>query len=99
MVQAMRGIPLLGLGIIALMATSCDATPEVAGENQPGPSRGMGTELVFDNFETTEPSWNAGKFENGVVRIADGEMFIRNFTVSQASVTAIYDAEFDDVIR
>jgi len=98
MVQAMSGRPLIGVAIITLMAASCDATPEVAGENQPAPSRGTGAELVFNDFETIDPSWNAGKFENGVVRIADGEMFIRNFTVSQASVTAIYDAEFDDVI-
>jgi hypothetical protein len=73
MVQAMSGRPLIGVAIITLMAASCDATPEVAGENQPAPSRGTGAELVFNDFETIDPSWNAGKFENGVTAIYDAE--------------------------
>jgi len=96
MVQAMRGVPLIGVGIIALIAASCEPTPEITDDTRPWPT--MGTERVFVDFETVDPDWITGTFQDGVVRIADGELFVRDFTASSASVTAVYDAEFDDVI-
>ncbi len=87
---------LLGLCLIAASTASCDATPELAGENQS--SRTIGAEQVYDDFEAVDPNWVIGRFQGGAIRIEDGEMLVRSLTASGASITAMYDASFSDVI-
>ncbi len=96
MFQPTRRGSLFVLELVALLAVSCDATPELAGGNQF--SQTVGTEQVYDEFETADPNWFIGRFRDGEVRIEDGEMLVRSLTASGASVSAMYDANFSDVI-
>ena len=95
-IHPMRRGPLFGLGLIVLFAAACEAAEETALDvEQPPPA---GVQTVFDDFETIDLNWITGEFDNGVVRIVDGEIRIRNFTESGTSITAIYDERSADQI-
>ena len=74
MIQQMRRGSQLGLGLIVLFSASCDAAEEVAVEVEQTPPAGV--QAVFDEFETTDPSWITGESQDGVIRIVDGKMRI-----------------------
>lgn len=88
-IQPKRYDSFFGLGLIVLIAVSCEATEEAALDVEQMPLAGVQT--VFDDFETIDPNWITGEFDNGIVRIVDGEIRIRNLTESGTSITAIYD--------
>ncbi len=98
MIQQMRRGSQLGLGLIVLFAASCNAAEEVAVAVEVEQTPPAGVQAVFDEFETIDPSWIMGESQDGVIRIVDGEMRIRNFSDAGTSLTAIYDERFGDQI-